>query len=907
MNKLLPLALFLLVATTGMAQNKSLITGRVIDSLNSDPVELATVAVLEMRDTSSVLLSYTLTDKKGAFVLHNVPDDVPLKLLISFVAYQPYRKFFTLKKGETLNMAGIRMSPRQLTEITVKGERMPIVVRKDTIEFLAEAFKVRPNEVVEDLLKKLPGVEVANDGNITVMGKKVTKILVDDREFFPSDPRIASKNLDADLIDKVQIYDDREDDPDHLIPQSKVKKIINLKFKRALKKSIFGKIYGGQGTQDHYQLGGLFNMFRDTLQISLLGLRNNLNNTGLDFNDLYTNGGLNRGGDALYKGGFGGLGFGGPTGKQTATTGGVNINTDYGKKLKINISYLYKNTHTTLSSLTRQQQLLNDTLATTESQNNQLVTNINQYINGTVTWRPNTATQVKYSPGISITQNNSSRNNTSNSFSNFINPINNASDMNDLRGNTFQFQHSFNYNHQLKKKGSSINIDQSVQFNPSTSHNFEEQDLVYYTSSFPSSSFKQREDDNNKSTDINGALSYRYPVTSKLTVDASISEEYINQLNKVSTYDYNPATGQYDSFLLIKSSDLTRDMWIHTFSPGFTYNFPKNMSLVAHLYGRWQQVNNIFKRDVNNIERQYINLMPNISLTIKSFSLSYNRSLQTPNIGDMIPYSVVFSPIYSVKGNPDLKPTSQDIFNIGFSKSDYKSGSSYSLNASATFEQNSILRKRTLDENLVETSMPINRDGRNNFRVGGYLSKRIKTKALQFNSSTNLNLYRSHDFYVLNRQDGTQNTYTANLSQRFSMNWKDIIELDPQYTLSKVYTTYSGINTNSRNYMTHNIDNRFNIFWPKHMDLEGNYTFNYSPLVPAGFQKSSNLLTLSLARQFLKKDRGEIKLSCYDILNQNVSMSRFINANSITDTQSQIIKRYFLLTLQFKFNKTKLK
>lgn len=241
MQKYFLLAAFMLTVLVAEAQNTSVIKGRVIDSASNKPVEFATVVISDARDTSANFIAYTLTDKNGSFALHKLPAAIPLKLLISFVAYQPFRKKITLSNNQNLDIGNLLLSTKQLGEVVVKGERMPIVIRKDTIEFNAEAFKVRPNAVVEDLLKKLPGVEVDNSGKITVMGKYVTKIMVDGKEFFANDPRIASKNLDADMIAKVQVYDDRENDPDHLVPDIDVKKIINLKFKKRLRKAFLEK------------------------------------------------------------------------------------------------------------------------------------------------------------------------------------------------------------------------------------------------------------------------------------------------------------------------------------------------------------------------------------------------------------------------------------------------------------------------------------------------------------------------------------------------------------------------------------------------------------------------------------------------------------------------------------------
>lgn len=907
MYKYLLLPILLFASLNLHAQKKAVIKGTVTDSLTSSPVEFATVAILDNRDTLSTLIAYTISDKNGIFNLHNIPKDIPIKVFISFAGYQPYRKITMLNaKTEMLDLGIVHLNPKQLQQVTITGERIPIVIRKDTIEFNAEAFKVRPNAVVQDLLKKLPGVEVANDGSITVMGKDVTKILVDGKEFFASDMRIASRNLDADMIAKVQVYDDRENDPDHLIPESKLNKIINLKFKKALKKSIFGKVYGGLGTQGHYQTGGLFNMFRDTLQISVLASSNDLNSTGFDFNDLYSSGGLNRGGEAISRGGiaFGGTG----NGKQTATNGGININTDYGKKLKINFAYLYKNTLSEYNSLTNRQQFLNDTTAVTASASNRNGTMYSHSLSSTVMWKPDDKTQLRYLPLLTFYTNNDGNTNSSNSYSNFITPISNSVNNSNSYSNSFRFEQSLSYNHQLKKKGASFNIDHSLSISPGRGYNFDNTDYTSYVAGFPSYAFRQKADNDNRNTSVNLSAGYRYPVSKKLITEIAASTSFNDDLNKVSTYDYNPVTGEYDSFLLVKSNDLTRDKWTQTITPGITLNLPKNINIVARLGNQFQQVNNIFNRDVANINQHYFFLLPSLNINIKGFSTGYSRNVDIPNIGDLIPYSVIYSPSYSVTGNPNLKPTTRNNFDINYAVYNFQHGLSYNLRASASFEQNSVFRQRTIDEQLSETSMPINRNGRYNLNIGGYISKQFKKKTdFQFSSSTNLNLSKSHGFFVLNRMDGYQDSYRASISERISFSYKEIIQIDPQYTITQVYTSYSGVNYNSQKFITHNANAHFNIFLPVKFNVEGNYTYRYNPLVAPGFQKSSNLLSLSLAHQFLKKDRGEIKLSCYDILNQNISSYRFINENSVTDVQSQIIKRYFMLTLQFKFNKSTVK
>ncbi|MDB5123152.1 MAG: outer rane beta-barrel protein [Mucilaginibacter sp.] len=911
MNKIF-LFFFLLISTfSSLAQNRpiAIIRGKVIDSISNKTLELATVAILDVKDTSSSLISYTLSDKTGMFTLHNMPVGVPLKILISFVSYQPYRKIFTIKRGETVDLGIIPLSHKLLNEVIIKGERPPVVVRKDTIEFNAEAFKTRPNAVVEDLLKKLPGIEVDNQGNIIFNGKSVKKIMVDGHEFFSNDPRIASRNLDADMIDKVQVYDDRENDPNHIVPQSQVNKIINLKFKKALKKSVFGKVFGGSGTEGRYTAGGLINMFRDTLQISMLGQGNNLNNTGFSFDDLYSQGGFNRGGaETFYRGGLSSFGGFSSSGIQRVLSSGINVNTDYGKRLKINLSYYYTRDHNDYNSITNKQQFLSDTDFTTKSANSRIHNDNKHNLSATVRIQPNDATQIIYNPTFSYTDNHSVSSGMVNSLSNFIPQIALTNNTDNNISNNMQFGQSFSYNHQFKRQGESINISHSLRVNPDNGTDYNISDLTSFTPALASYDLNRFSKTINRNTDASMSVSYRYPFSKKLTGTVDVSDEYNHQVNNTITYDFDPSTGLYDSFLQTLSTNLTRNQAIKSISPGITYNFKEGYQLVTSVNTELLQVINRFDRNVADINRHFIYFLPSVNITLNNISLGYQYSFNLPNIGDLIPYTVIFSPLFRVTGNPDLKPTTRNNFSFGYNAYKMESQVSIYTGANASFEENGIFRRRTIDAVGAETSTPINMNGRYNFSSNGRISKRFKKRNdITLSEATGLSVGTSRGFFEINRQDGYQYTYNFNIDQQFSINWKDIIELAQSYRLNTSVVNYKGINYNHVNNTTHVLDTHFNVFWPKHINIEGTYTYTYNPLVSPGFQKSANLVNLSIARALLKKDRAEIKLSCYDILNQNISSFRYINENTITDTQSQVLRRYFLLTLQFKFNKSLIK
>lgn len=234
MFKILAALLLFLIVSNTYAQNKANIKGALADSSSNAPIEYATIAVVNSKDTT--LISYTLSDKKGGFNLSGIPVDRPTKLIISYVGYPTHRQHLQLKAGELKDFGLLLLSSTHLKEVIIQGERSPVLIKKDTIEFNTEAFKTRPNAVVEELLRKLPGVQVNSNGSILVNGKKISKLLIDGKEFFGNDPLVATRNLDADLLDKIQVYDDRENDPAHKLNASELSKVINLKLKVKSKK-----------------------------------------------------------------------------------------------------------------------------------------------------------------------------------------------------------------------------------------------------------------------------------------------------------------------------------------------------------------------------------------------------------------------------------------------------------------------------------------------------------------------------------------------------------------------------------------------------------------------------------------------------------------------------------------------
>jgi hypothetical protein len=296
-------------ATAGFAQKRvsGSIQGKLYDTLYKETLADATITVLHATD--STVITYTLANPKGEFQINNL-DAGTYRLMITYQGYNPkYRRFTISSDSSTIQFGTIYMDKKNSLLQEVIVEAPPIVVKKDTVEYRADAFKTKPNSTAEDLLKKLPGVQVDKDGNVKAQGEDIQKVYVDGKEFFGTDPKLATKNITADMIESVQVFDDMSDQAKFTrIDDGSRSKTLNIKLKKDKRKGYFGRFIAGVGDNDRYQASAMFNRFDNDRRISVLAGSNNLNKQSFSFNDIVsTMGGYgSRGG-----GGGGGQGGGG--------------------------------------------------------------------------------------------------------------------------------------------------------------------------------------------------------------------------------------------------------------------------------------------------------------------------------------------------------------------------------------------------------------------------------------------------------------------------------------------------------------------------------------------------------------------------------------------------------------------
>ena len=882
--------------------NSGNIKGKLQDSLAKTALPLSNVTVFKAKYTA--IITYRLSDQNGEFKVPSLPFNITCRVLITFQGYKVYRKEFELtKENPQLDFGTIKLvnDPKMLDEIIVQSERPPVSIRKDTIEFNASAFKTIPSAILEDLLKKLPGIDIDPNGNIMVKGKQVNRLLVDGKEFFGGDPKVATKNLPANIVDKVQVMDDKEQierNPD--IAPADVGQVVNIKLKRAIKQGWFGKAYAGGGTDARHEVGGIVNAFRDTTQVSLLAYSNNVNKSGFDINDLQRIGGFSRSGMnevGIYSTGgvsINGTSFGGTgQGIQQSRGAGFNLNHQFRKKLTLNLQYFYGELGSSYESLNNRQRFLRDTTQVVRSSSNNNSLNSNHRIGGTIIWKVDSFTTATFRPGLTLSRNTGDRYATTLISDNFRGNLNSEENRQTSIGYTTAYSHNLYINKRFKKKGRLLTLNNNLSVNDNLNDQYFDLVNSYYVDSaiIYSNQLRQRETSN-----LNGSLAILYtdPLSKTMGLRVGHTFDYVRESNALNPFNRN-ASGKYTDLIDSITSGLDRDLFTNTTSAGLTWR-KKKVSIALGLNLLSLSYDNNYLKS-SSVSRTFNYLYPNISIDVNSIRLSYSASVRPPSAYDLQPIIDNTNRQFLQYGNPDLKPTLSR--RLSFNVYKYKpNGSSYSFNLSGSESDNIVIRENSIDKSGIQTSKPINISGRKSLNTSLSYTRQYKFSS-DFRLSLRPTLYGNYNENVVSYNGNRSNSKTLQYSSSlgFSFNLKDKIELNQRYSFNTSQTTYD----NTKYYrniqtITHSAESEVVLRWPKQFVWENLINYSYNPQVSPGIRKNAVRWNSGVNYLFLKEDKGQLKFSIFDLLNQNISVYRYTTENSILDAQTTTLRRYYMLS-----------
>lgn len=876
----------------------------VVADMDNEPLAGASLRLLRARD--SVAVKGAAADNDGKYTIRDIANGKYI-LEASYIGHN--KEFVDIAvNGRSLRTDTIRLSDEAYTldAVTVTGIRTPVKVMEDTIEFNADTYKVQPNAVVEDLLKRLPGVEVSSDGKITSNGKEVTKILVDGKEFFSDDPKVASKNLPVNMVDKLQIVD-RKSDLARItgVDDGEEETVINLTVKKGMKNGWFGSAEAGYGTDDRYMGSFNVNRFWNDNQITLLGGINNINEPG------FTDGASGR---------F--RRFGGDNGITTSRALGLNFNVGNKEIFRVGGDVMYSNTSIRTRSTTDRQYLFADSTSYVNSGKYSYDKGHNVRADFRIQWNPDSLNTLEVRPRMMY--------NSSDALS-VDSSLTRAGDIDLTRvtqsrnrstsdGTSWEFGLSVIYNHKFASRpGRSF----SVHLEGSTSNVRENEDSYSWNRFFllddKTDVYDQYANNHTWNKTLSARLSwteplgnvrngnfltfsyrwrYRWNNADRLTYDRPVSWP--------GGYDNDPLIGDELVWNQELSNSFRNNYMSQDIRAGFRHvsrlwTIDAGLSVVPQMSSSHDLIDNA--RDIPT--RHTLNIAPYLRYRWKfskqrTLNLDYRGRSSQPSMSQLQPVADKSDPLRIVVGNPSLDPTFTHNIRLRFQDFNADAQRSIMAMAFANITQNSIVSNTTYDATTGgQTTTYNNVNGVWSAMAMGMYSQPLRNRSFVFN--THLGTRLNHNVGFNNGLRNTSMTFDVMISPSLAWRPENIeLELRPRYNFQSTRNSVqSGSNRNVHGYGFSLYGSYYTPFGVVlTTDLNYDATSGYS----AGYDRNEWMWNASIAYQFLRDRSATITLKAYDLLHQKSNISRNVTANYIDDSSYNSLTRYFMVTFSYKFN-----
>ncbi|WP_218029115.1 outer membrane beta-barrel protein [Segetibacter aerophilus] len=905
----------IIFTTIALAQKGGTVQGVAFDTLLKQPVSGATVTLLRQKDSS--LVSFSLADEKGRFDISDIASG-DYRLMITHVNYRNSNKLFTVNSSNMrVDLGNVVMHNRStmLEEVVVTFEAPPVTLNGDTIQYNAGSFKTQPNATVEELIKKLPGLQVDKNGNIKAQGEKVKKVLVDGKEFFGNDPKLATRNLPADAVDKVDVYD-RQSDQAQLtgFDDGSGEKTINLKLKKERKGGMFGKINAGAGTSDRYQGKFNVNSFKGARQTSLIGMGNNTNAEGFSFVDMLNfSGGLqqqqNGGGGSQVLNQM--AGTQNNNGINTTWGGGFNHNDIIGTKTDFRSNYFYSRYNPFIESNVQREYLLPDSSYFYKS--NSRTNNL------TNTHRVNFITDIQIDSfhSLKISPSFGSQRTTNNSVSDYETSsgrgqVSNSGFSNNLgKSSGYNFQNEVLFRKKFRLKGRTFSINLQATKNKSDGNEDQQAITQFYNKESTlvrrDSIYRQSQLDANSWSYTAKAI-YTEPVFKRSLLEFSIANSNSKNNSNRTTYDYNSSTGKYNRLNPMLSNNF--DNSYGYINSGLRLRTQRKKYYYA-VGAYWQNaaLQGKIKTGINDslIKKAFSNLLPVAQFQynfnrFNKLSFFYHTYTTQPSVTQLQPVPDVSNPLYIREGNPFLKQEYTHAVRLGYTSINFYKNRNAFININASQTQNKIVNYDIVDSVGLVRSRPVNVNGV--YDISGSLSYSFPIKPLRGSMEVSSTIAFNKGKQFINSNQNNIATTSIGPAVRLDVNPTEKLNLVLSASANYNSAVYSLQKTLNATYLSQNYGAEIGWQLPAKFFFATDFTYNMYSRQASAFNTNVPLWTASLSKLFLKNNRGEIKLSGYDLLNRNISINRNTTQNYIEDASITSLRRYFLLSFTFSLNKT---
>lgn len=899
MKKLLQRLLF--IAAVWMAgvtwvQAQGTVSGKVLNQKDKTPIDYASIAIKKLSSDSSVV-GATSTSSNGTFSIGNIGVG-KYRLFVAYLGLKTLNKDFELTAANpNINLGNLEMEDTGVTlkAVEVKAEIPPVVVKKDTLEINAATLKVKENSVVEDLLKKVPGVEVSKDGTVTTQGETIKRVKVDGKDFMGNDPLLATRNLPADMVDKIQIIDEMSEQSKFSgIDDGNREKILNIVTKNGIKnKGYVGNNTVGYGTNDRYDVNLSINRFDNNQQLSLLGQFNNVNKQNF--------------GGGLGMGGGRGMRFGG-TGQQqqgitTTNAAGINFADTYEDGTQFNASYFFNKTSLFNTNTTNSQNFIGNNLVTSIEDLESTTKRINHRLNFMVDTKLDSATSIRIQPNISYTDN------SGNSLTNYDrnNPNGHAvGSQNLITGSTApSVSNNLLLRRKFLRRGRTLSLNVNTNINDSDADNYNKNpETLTGPTGVNIKNLDQLNDNKVNSFSNTARLVYTEPLSKTLSMEFNYQNTYAHDNRQRYVYDFNSATQQYDIVNIDYSNEFENTTWTNALGFSFNTNEKKynwNVGVAA------QQTNR--KNDNlttgNILKQNFINITPTAQFrytfsNTKRLNIRYDGRTNQPSIDQIQPVRDNTNTQSAPLGNPNLKPSFSNNFRIFYNNFDFASYRTLFLGAFITQTFNDFGNSQRIiddptsdDDGKIENGY-VNVKGNYNANVFGSLGLPIiKGNKLNLQINGGLSLARSTN--VSAGQDNITRSFGLSNGYKLVSNFEKF-DLIAGVSGRWDRSTYTIGQTTNYYTLSPNIDVSY--MFPGNIRLQTDATYNSLTGRGAGYNTSYTQVNAYISRQFFK-NKGTFKLSVNDLFNENTGISRTASANSIVDQNFNVLKRYFMFSFTY--------
>jgi len=881
------------------------LTGTIYDTSNVVPLRNVSVMALRLKD--SVLLSFTRSNQLGEFTLTGFPIDT-FQLIIEHPKLET-RTFYIIGSQDNYDIKVPRIQLLQKTqnvrEVTVLTNRNAIYFKGDTLVYVADSFNVGQNAVVEDLLKKLPGIKVADDGSITSQGKEISKVLVDGDEFFGSDPTIATRNLGAKGVESVQVYEKKNEDA--AIGEDDKIQVLDLKLKDSAKKGYFGKISGASDfgiirDNPFYESEVLLNNFNKKQKISVFMLTSNTPKSNFGFGDMNKFGlenEQNNSGMTMWDQSS----RNNTSGIPQTMKAGIYYSDKIGKTGKIGFNYSFNENRLNAGTVSQSQYFLQqDSSYFTQDSSLNVSKNQSHRFNLNYSVNLDSLTYLEVRPNLNVDFGESNNFSENTFLTESLNPYlsTGVRNVNSSKGISSNSQAI------LRRKFKKVNRELELKYILNVSTNETDGSLYTLKTGALSDTIDQQKINDNGNATNYGILTYTEPFAKKWKFQMEYYLESGKSNQNKQTYEKDVLTGNYTNqvSLFTNQFDNTR---FQNRATGLLIFEHRQHTLTGGLGIRNIEVQstNLITTLVTN--QNINNFLPKFSYQFKPgmskrISLNYSTASSPASINDLQPVQDNTNPNRIQIGNPDLKPNYVHNLRMNANVWQALSGRYIWSGGNASLTNNAFATSTTYDQYGRTVAKTVNVDGNifaNVFAGGGFP---ILNRKLELAPNVN-GSYNKYTNFINGQTNVTKTTaVTAGLDIELKLDSLNIT-IGNSYTYNNPVSSLSSVSNQPYTTQKYFIDGEWRL--PQHFQLKSDATYTINTGRAAEFNRNILIINVELSKAFLPTENVILALSANDILNQNLNLQRQINGNVITDNRTNIISRYFLVKLIYKFNNNK--